>query len=117
MQKFFLFLGLLFFFMVGKMYAQIRTISNPCEVYGVVYVEKIRSRADFVVYVEQEDDFLASLRVFKEDNKLFANRAGMWCFVETQAFADFSIFLTEDRAMADFIISYTDREFMAGCVK
>lgn len=117
MKKLILFFGFLYFFSYNDIQAQIRTISNPCEIYGIVYVETIRSRADFIVYVETEDDFLAMLRVFREDNKLFANKVGIWHFTPTQAFADFSIYITDDRAMADLIIAYTDREFMAGCIK
>jgi Family of unknown function (DUF6150) len=65
----------------------------------------------------EEDEFLATLRVFKESNKLLADKAGMWHFTETHAFADFSIFFVEDRAIADVIIYYTDKEFFAGCIK
>ncbi len=96
--------------------AQIQTISNPCEVFGVVYVQTIPSRADFLVYVEQ-DEYLANLRVFKEINKLLADRAGLWHFVEKEGFADFSVCFVEDRAKADFIIFFTDKEFFAGCVR
>jgi hypothetical protein len=65
----------------------------------------------------EEDEFLATLRVFKEDNKLMATKSGMWHFTENPAFADFTIFFVEDRAIADLIIYYTEKEFFAGCVK
>jgi hypothetical protein len=116
MLKPILLLFLLFFVATHENFAQIQTITNPCEIYGVVSVQTIRSRADFLVYVE-EDEFLATLRVFKEENKLLANKPGMWHFTETHAFADFSIFFVNDRALADVIIYYTDKEFFAGCVK
>lgn len=113
---FFLLFFIVSFAGFNEIFAQIQSISNPCEIYGVVAVQSIRSRADFLVYVE-EDEFLATLRVFKEENKLLANKTGMWHFVENYAFADFTIFFVDDRAIADLIIYYTDKEFFAGCVK
>lgn len=101
---------------VTSSYAQTRLTTSPCDIWGVIYVQPIKQRATFLVYVEK-DEFLADVRVFKEDNKLNANKAGIWYFVNNEGFSDFSIHFVEDRAMADFSIYYTENEFFAGCVK
>jgi hypothetical protein len=116
MTKFVTLCFVLFLCCCQDVIAQIRTISNPCEIYGVVYVQSIPSRANFLVYVEQ-DEYLAQLRVFKEDNRLLANNVGMWYFSDNEGFADVSICFVTDRAKADFAIYYTDKEFFAGCVR
>jgi hypothetical protein len=96
--------------------AQTRLATSPCEIWGVIYVQPIKQRATFFVYVEK-DEFLADIRVFKEDNKLNANKAGIWYFVDNEGFSDFSIHFVEDKAQADFSIYYTENEFFAGCVR
>ncbi|MFC7666136.1 hypothetical protein ACFQT0_00810 [Hymenobacter humi] len=53
---------------------------EPCKIYGSVYLETDPSRRSYcfgTVYVEPEEAF-ADLIVFKENNKLFADKAGLW---------------------------------------
>jgi hypothetical protein len=88
---------------------------NPCDVYGQIYVEKDRRRANFLVYIEPDNDFRAKLVVFEESNSLNADREGLWYFVAQRGFADYSICFVEDRGIADFIIYYTDKPHLAGC--
>jgi hypothetical protein len=70
--------------------------------------------AQFSVFIE-ESEGLADVRVFKEDNPLFADKAGKWHFVKTRGLADFTIFIEETKNLADFTIFYTETEAFAGC--
>lgn len=88
---------------------------NPCDIYGQIYEEKDRKRANFLVYVEPENDYRANLVVFKESNSLMADGKGLWYFVGQRGFADYSVHFVEDRSIADFIIYYTDKPHYAGC--
>ena len=87
---------------------------DPCSVYGAVYIEKNRSYADFSIYIEPEDG-MAQLTVFKEDNKLFADKPGLWYLVDNPGFANYRVHITPDRGMADFSINYTESRSFAGC--
>lgn len=88
---------------------------NPCDIYGQIYVEKDRKRANFLVYVETENDYRSNLVVFREVNALMADNKGLWYFVEQRGFADYSVHFVEDRSIADFVIYYTDKPHYAGC--
>lgn len=85
-----------------------------CQLYGVVYITDDPNQANFRVYVEDSEAF-ADLVVFREDNRLMADRPGIWFITETLAFANFSIFIEENRGLADFAIFYTDIQSFAGC--
>ena len=85
-----------------------------CQVYGSVYVETIRTRAHFRVYIEK-DETLANLSVFKQTIDLYADKPGNWHFVTNRAFADFTIFIEPQKGSHDFTISYTETESFAGC--
>jgi len=90
---------------------------EPCKIYGSVYLETDPSRRNYcfgTVYVEPEEAF-ADLLVFKEDNKLFADRTGLWADAPARDFADYVLFVTPDRAKADFAIHYTKVRSFAGC--
>ncbi|MBD2768746.1 hypothetical protein IC235_12700 [Hymenobacter sp. BT664] len=90
---------------------------EPCKIYGSVYLETNPSRRSYcfgTVYIEPEEAF-ADLLVFKEDNKLFADRAGLWAETPARDFADYVLFVTPDRARADFAIHYTTVRSFAGC--
>jgi hypothetical protein len=90
---------------------------EPCKIYGSVYLETDPSRRSYcfgTVYVEPEEAF-ANLIVFKEQNKLFADKAGLWADAPARDFADYVLFVTTDRGKADFAIHYTTVRSFAGC--
>ena len=90
---------------------------EPCKIYGSVYLETDPSRRNYclgTVYVEPEEAF-ADLIVFKEANKLFADKAGLWADAPARDFADYVLFVTTDRSRADFAIHYTKVRSFAGC--
>ena len=88
---------------------------NPCDIYGQIYEEKDRRRAQFLVYVETENEFRSNLVVFKESNLAFADNKGLWYFTTNRGFADYAVHFVEDRSIADFVIFYTDKPHYAGC--
>ncbi|OGX91518.1 hypothetical protein BEN49_04890 [Hymenobacter coccineus] len=90
---------------------------DPCKVYGSIYLEtdpRRRSGCFGIVYVEPDQAF-ADLLVFKEDNKLFADKAGLWAAAPNREFADYVLFVTPTRGLADFTIHYTPARSFAGC--
>jgi hypothetical protein len=90
---------------------------EPCKIYGSVYLETDPRRRSYcfgTVYVEPEEAF-ASLIVFNEANKLFADKAGLWHEAPARDFADYVLFVTPDRGKADFSIHYTKIRSFAGC--
>ncbi|WP_400192362.1 DUF6150 family protein [Hymenobacter sp. B81] len=91
--------------------------ADPCKLYGSVYLERDPRRRGLctaTVYVEQQEAF-ASLVVYQEANKLFADKPGLWYQTEARDFADFTVFVTDNRALADFGIFYTKVRSFAGC--
>jgi hypothetical protein len=90
---------------------------EPCKIFGSIYLENDPRRANqcfAVVYVEPEQAF-ADVLVFNETNKLFADKAGLWCPAENREFADYTLYVTTDRSRADFAIHYTKVRSFAGC--
>ena len=90
---------------------------EPCKIFGSIYLENDPRRANScfaVVYVEPEEAF-ADVRVFNESNKLFADKAGLWCPAENREFADYTLYVTTDRSRADFAIHYIKVRSFAGC--
>jgi hypothetical protein len=90
---------------------------EPCKIYGSVYLETDPSRRSYcfgTVYVEPNEAF-ADVIVFKEDNKLFADKAGLWADAPARDFADYVLLVTTDRSRADFSIHYTKVRSFAGC--
>jgi hypothetical protein len=90
---------------------------EPCKIYGSVYLETDPSRRSYcfgTVYVEPEEAF-ADLLVFKEANKLFADKAGLWADAPARDFADYVLLVVTDRSRADFSIHYTKVRSFAGC--
>ena len=90
---------------------------DPCKIFGSVYLEtdpRRRANCFGVVYVEPEEAF-ANLLVFKESNKLFADKAGLWAEAPNREFADYVLFVTTERGQADFAIHYTTVRSFAGC--
>ncbi len=90
---------------------------DPCKVYGSIYLEtdpRRRNGCFGIVYVEPDQAF-ADLLVFKEENKLFADKAGLWAEAPNREFADYVLFVTPTRGLADFTIHYTPARSFAGC--
>ncbi len=90
---------------------------DPCKIYGSVYLETDPARRGGcfgIVYVEPDPAF-ADLLVFKESNKLFADKAGLWAEAPNRDFADYVLFVTPTRGLADFTIHYTTVRSFAGC--
>jgi hypothetical protein len=85
-----------------------------CNLAGSVYVVKERPRAMYRVYIEPSEAF-ADMHVVKVDNKLFADRGGLWHFTDTFAAADFTIYIETERSLADFSIHFIETESFAGC--
>lgn len=88
-----------------------------CRIYGSVYLTsdpKYKSLARYIVYLEPEEAF-ANLVVFKEENKLFADKAGLWYPAPAHDFADHVLFVTTNRAFANFSVYYTKSRSFAGC--
>lgn len=90
---------------------------EPCKIFGSVYLEHDPRQANAcfaVVYIEPEKAF-ADVLVFNETNKLFADKAGLWCPADNREFADYVLYVTTDRSRADFAIHYTTVRSFAGC--
>ena len=88
-----------------------------CSIYGSVYLTsdpKYKSLARYIIYLEPEEAF-ANLVVFKEENKLFADKVGLWYPAPAHDFADHVLFVTTNRAFADFSVFYTKSRSFAGC--
>ena len=90
---------------------------EPCKIFGSVYLETDPGRRAYcngTVYVEPEEAF-ADVLIFKENNKLFADKAGLWADAPARDFADYVLLVTTDRSRADFSIHYTKVRSFAGC--
>ncbi|NVO86451.1 hypothetical protein HW556_16310 [Hymenobacter sp. P5252] len=90
---------------------------DPCRIYGSVYLERDPRRRGYcfaTVYIEPEEAF-ADLLVYPETNKLFADRTGLWYPTEARDFADYALFVTDNRNLADFSFQYTKVRNYAGC--
>jgi len=112
-----LLLSLLLFLAPGRPLVAPAGSVEPCKIYGSVYLENDPSRRNScfaVVYIEPEEAF-ADLLVYNENNKLFADKAGLWCPADNREFADYSLYVTTDRSRADFAIHYTKVRSFAGC--
>lgn len=94
------------------------SVPNPqfCKLFGSVYIEENNpDRADFLVY-EEESEAFADIMVFYDiDNRLFANKPGLWHITDKRGFADFSVYFVKKRNQADFSVYFTDVESFAGC--
>lgn len=92
---------------------------DGCRIFGSVYLEtdpRRQSRCFGSIYIEPETAF-ADVLVFQEANKLFADKAGLWYLTDARDFADYSLFVTTNRNLADFSIQYTKVRSYAGCRK
>lgn len=90
---------------------------DPCKIYGAIYLEtdpRLRGNSFATVYIEPEEAF-ADVLVYQETNKLFADKAGLWYPADNREFADYRLFVTTDRNLAEFSIHYTKVRSFAGC--
>lgn len=101
-------------FLLHAPFFQTGVSKDYCSLHGSVYVETERNNAHFLVFVEESEAF-ADMMVYKESNKLFADRPGLWHFVKTRNFADFTIFIVKDKGLAHFSIHYIEAQSFAGC--
>ncbi len=109
-------IGLLFLMMglVGNQATAAQPPDLACRVYGAVHFVSDRRLADYVVFVEESEAF-ADVTVALTDNRLFADRSGLWYQADHPNLADFRIFVADRRGTADFSICYTQTESFAGC--
>ena len=89
-------------------------IDDHCEVFGIIYFEKSKYNADAFVFFE-EDETLANLLVFKEDNRLFADEEGIWYITDNPAIATYRLYVCEEKRFADFSVNYIDDRAFVGC--
>ena len=87
---------------------------NYCNIFGSVFIVDNPKEADFRVYIEDSEGS-ADVWVYDIEEKLFADRPGLWYFTNQKAFSDFTIYIEKDKYLADFSIYYTDAESFAGC--
>lgn len=87
--------------------------TKPCQIFGTVFLTEIAQEADFVVFIEE--DVTPDLTVYVPANRLYADSPGKWYFVKEKPFADYRIFITDNRHYANFTIAYTEVEEFAGC--
>jgi hypothetical protein len=88
---------------------------DKCKVFGAIYITKIKSEANVIVYLE-ESEGLADLKVFKVDNPFSATKSGLWQVTETKAMCDFVVYIEKEiKSQADFTIAFTSGEAFAGC--
>ena len=90
---------------------------EPCRIFGSVYLETDPARRGYcfgTVYVEPEEAF-ADVLVFRETNKLFADKPGLWADAPARDFADYVLLVVTDRSRADFSMHYTTVRSFAGC--
>lgn len=88
--------------------------TEPCKLYGTVYIESSKVNADYIVY-EEESEAFANMLVFTQENRLFADAPGLWYITDDRTFADFTIYLTPKKNLAHFTIHYIENESFAGC--
>lgn len=92
---------------------------EPCRIYGSVYLERDPRRKSFcfgTLYEEPQEAF-ADVLIYRESNKLFADKAGLWYLTDTRDFADYVLFVADKRELADFSMHFTDVRNYAGCRK
>jgi len=87
---------------------------DHCRIFGSVYVVDDPKQANFIIY-EEETEGSADLWVYAIEEKLFADKPGLWYFTDKEAFADYRIYVTGSKYLADFSVYYIDIESFAGC--
>ena len=88
-----------------------------CRIYGSVYLErdpKYKNTASHTVFLSDEEAF-ATMVVYRENNKLFADATGVWYITNKKAFADHVLYVTDNRNFADFTVHFTNVRSYAAC--
>jgi len=85
-----------------------------CKLYGQVFIVDNPAQADYIIYEESSEAF-AEVRLFEEQNSLFADHAGIWFFCESFELADFRVYFTDERYQAHFTVYFIDTASFAGC--
>ncbi len=104
----------LIFMPVNKRENPAKSRTDYCNLYGAVYVVDKQQLGNYKVFIEDSEAF-ADMLVYKTDNSLYADKPGIWYFVNNRSFADFTVYFVDSKEKADFSIYYTDYESMAGC--
>ena len=94
--------------------AQTNKLPDICTIFGAVKEVTNRNDADYRIYIEDSEAF-ASLIIFKQDNKLYADKAGFWFFTPHLSLADFTVYFEKNKSLADFSVYYTTTESFARC--
>ena len=97
----------------GSTELEVRRV-DPCQIFGSIYVTNDIRKANYRVYLE-DSELNADLVVFKEDNKLMANKEGLWYETSNIGFAQYAIYYEEEEAHADFSVYFTEVPAFAGC--
>jgi Family of unknown function (DUF6150) len=87
---------------------------NYCQIYGTIYFTEKASKADFISFEEEQENF-ANLVVYKESAPNRANEQGRWHITKDYGQADYIIYLTPNSAEADFTVAFTKTESFIGC--
>ena len=87
---------------------------DPCKLFGTFYKVNQPGMADLVVY-EEDSEYFAQLRIFEEENKLYADAAGLWFFEEKPEFANYRVYFTKRRSQADVTVFFVNSLSKAGC--
>ncbi len=104
---------IVFLFLCGLLIAQKSMAQAFCSLRGSVLVVKDHRYAQVKVF-ETESEPMADFLVFRADNKLFADKPGLWHFTDAKAQADFTIaFVSEE--LADVKVFFIENESFAGC--
>ncbi|PRY07869.1 hypothetical protein CLV24_12259 [Pontibacter ummariensis] len=93
------------------------TGKNFCQIYGAVYLERdplYKNTASYLVFLDEEEAF-ADMVVYRENNKLFADKEGIWYITPNRAFADHILYVTDKRNLADITVHFTDVRSSATC--
>ncbi|MEQ8414760.1 MAG: DUF6150 family protein [Imperialibacter sp.] len=110
----FVFLGLINLSLSSANEPVVSADQDFCGVYGAIFVETDRRRADYIVF-EDENEAFADMLIFKESSRVFADRQGIWYFTENRGLADFTIYYVKEKGQQHFSVNFTDTESFAGC--
>ncbi len=116
MRKYLLSLACCLLVPVGHFSANNLQQPNFCQLFGSVFIEENNpDRADFLIFEESSDAFCDVVVYAEMDNRLFANKEGLWHITTRRGFEDFSVYFVDKRNAADFSVYFTDVESFAGC--
>jgi hypothetical protein len=85
-----------------------------CQIYGNMHEVEFPEQADFFVYEETSEAF-SDILIYEQENRLYADKPGMWYWEEEADFADYRVYFVEDQDQAHFTVYFTNFESFAGC--